>query len=134
MGQALFCHWGYNSKHNTQKPQVHSLSWAFTTLFLLPGMLSPDNLLVSLSYFIFLQRTYYLLTYHFSYFFFHFSIFVSSYLSSLSLTLCLCGFLFLSFLLSTFLFCSSHPSSLPLCKSVCPSIYIPPLECRLHKS
>lgn len=137
---------GDTAENNTQKPQVQSLIWAFPTLFFLPRVFSPDNLLVSFSYLIFLQRIYYLLAYLFlSFFFLCFSVFfVSSCLSfrsyfvSFSLlflflpSFCLSSFFFLflspSFLpsLSLFSFLSlspSFPSLLSFCQSSC--LYIP---------
>lgn len=93
MGQALLSHWGYGRKHNTQKPQVQSLTWAFPRLLFLPlpRMLSPNNPLVSFSFLIFLQRSYYPPAHRFS-------IFLFSLILCLSVALSFFPSLFFSFL------------------------------------
>lgn len=104
MGQALLSHRGYSRKHNTQKPQVQSLTQGFPKLFFLPDC-SPQHLLVSFFCLLFLQRTYYLMAYHF--FSFIYIYFFSFF--------CLCFFLSFFFLsLSFFFFCSFFISLFPL--------------------
>lgn len=83
------------------------------------------------------QRTYCLQTHHFSAFLiWYFSfVFVSSFPFS-SFSLCVCVFLsfllcpFLTFLVSPFF---PYPLFLPVWQSVCPSVFIPTLKCKLYK-
>lgn len=120
MGQVLFSRWGYSRKRHTKTPgTIPYLGLSITVFFscstLLPGMPSPNNLLVSLSCFIFLQRTYYTLAFHFSVFFI-LVIFCLSFL--FSLTLCpSASFSSLSLFLSLF-FLSFSPF-LSFCQSFC---------------
>lgn len=134
MGQALFSHHDWMSRHKyTKKPQDNP-SPPFTILVPSAWRVLPQILYGSrFPALFFPQRTYYLQIHYFSAFpLYCFSFFFVSSFPFSSFSLCVC--VLVSFVPSLSSFPPSLPSCLSVSLSVLLSVYIRTLECKLHKS